>query len=159
MLRPLQISVAPSLGGAVARVDLTPETLAALAATDARESKDGGGWWSPFTWVGDVRKATGCEAVSALVYDLDHGLPPDLQATLDAHGFGYALAETWSRDRWRLIVPLAQPLAPQDHGDAWSELGQLLGLQPDPSTRDLARIYYPCGGPPGEARRALQAVG
>jgi predicted P-loop ATPase len=124
--------------------------------------------WSPITYTDGIRKSHGALAVCALVYDLDHSDPNDtttgpptntqleaLSARLEHLGWVYAIHETYTAGRWRLVVPLASPVHPKEYPAArvWG-LEQLGNPPADPATGDLARLFYAPSRPTGTERRS-----
>ena len=142
------------------RVTLTVrELIEALTGPDAyqvRASKEGGGAWSPILWHDDTRDSTQAESVSCLVYDLDHATGPELAALgdrLDASGLIYATHETHTAGRFRLVFPLASPLAPSAYLGAWRGLLDSLAIPGvDLQCADLARLFFLPSRPPDSER-------
>ena len=107
------------------------ELLSALTTDyQARAEKDGGAW-SPILWADDERDSEGAESVCALVYDLDDATPELLQSLglrLDAKGWIHAIHETYTAGRYRLIVPLARDVTPEEYAIAWRGCADQLAI-------------------------------
>ena len=122
------------------------ELLSALTTDyQARAEKDGGAW-SPILWADDERDSEGAESVCALVYDLDDATPELLQSLglrLDAKGWIHAIHETYTAGRYRLIVPLARDVTPEEYAIAWRGCADQLAIPGlDETGKDLARLFY-----------------
>jgi predicted P-loop ATPase len=150
--------------------------LAALQTYEERAHKDGGAW-SPITWgpcndpdcdeldagEHDARLDTHALAVCALVFDLDHesddpksGPPTDdqlaaLGEALERKGWIYALHETFTAGRYRLILPLSRDLKPSEYAGIWEAARHELGVVADP-LKDLGRLFYSPARPIGQER-------
>lgn len=158
--RTLTVSLLPTAKTSQAtRAPLTAlELCAALTRYDVRAEKDGPAW-SPILWRGDRRAASGAESVCALVYDLDHAEPHELDAldaALDRAGCLYALHETYTAGRVRLVLPLSRDLSPAEYPREWQAARVALGIPGvDESGADLARLFYLPTCPVGEERAAV----
>ena len=109
--------------------------------------------WSPIAYKGARRLASEAESVCALVYDLDDGFDgPALQRSLVELRCRYAIHETWTPGRARLVLPLETDCTPSDYPSLWQTIADRLGIRPDPSGRDLARLFYVTTNPPEETR-------
>ncbi len=121
--------------------------------------------WSPFAYRGARRTASECLGACALVYDLDGefhdaGAILALEARLVARGHLFALHETFTPGRFRLVLPLASDIAPALHARAWSAVARALELPAlDEGTGDLARLYYAPSAPPGEVGDRYASAG
>lgn len=138
----------------------TRDLLDGMCAPEARATKDGPAW-SPIAWTGDRRAASRAESISCLVYDLDHATPEDLErldAALTRTGWIHAVHESWTRGRYRLVLPLARPCLPGAYGRLWESAARALRISDcvDPQCSDLARLYYLPSHPHGETRGAFQ---
>ncbi len=108
--------------------------LASFTNYQAREEKNGGAW-SPILWRGDYRASENFESACALVYDLDWDDREDREALLEALdtrlaelGVAFAIHETFTASRYRLVIPLAEDLSEFDYQSAWADTLNLLGL-------------------------------
>jgi predicted P-loop ATPase len=137
------------------------ELISALGEYQARAEKDGGAW-SSIVWRDDERAIENAQSVSCLVYDLDWDTRADhdsamgaLGARLEALGWVYAIHETFTARRWRLVIPLARDLSPGEYRGAWEGAIVTLGLSHvDATGKDLARLFYLPSHPPGETRES-----
>ena len=148
--------------------------------SSGRTKKDGGAW-SPITWrectdeecadedrpEHTKRVETHALAVCALVYDCDNA-PEDRMGALGARlielEWVWLLHETYTRGRYRLIIPLGSDVSPEDYAGLWWGVLDTLGLEPydketgtgevDAGCVDLARLSYLPAHPPGEEREA-----
>lgn len=140
------------------RVTLTVRELCeSLCEYQERESKSGGAW-SPILWADDTRASERAESVSCLVYDLDSATPAELESLgvrLDATGWIHAIHETYTAGRFRLVLPLACPLAPAAYGSTWERVRQELAVPGvDETGRDLARLFFLPAKPSNSERLA-----
>lgn len=107
-----------------------------------REYKDGPGW-SPTRYASGATRAKGnVLGVSALVLDVDHhDLPYD---QLD--GYAWVAHTTYSHDRndprWRVVVPLSQPVSAHDWPEFISRAYAHFGGVADEQCKDASRFYY-----------------
>jgi P4 family phage/plasmid primase-like protien len=90
-------------------------------------------------------------AVTALVYDFDHATLDQMEALLSAFSaYEYACHSSWRHSpeepRFRLILPLAEPVTPAAHRPLWQQYADLAiaqsGAHPDPKCKDPAHRYY-----------------
>jgi len=51
--------------------------------------------------------------------------------------------------RYRVIVPLAEPITAAQHAGAWAYLNSMVGGAVDPSTKDASRLHYTPSAPHG----------
>ena len=110
-----------------------------------RASKDGPAW-SPVSYAPNATRGNkNVVAIYALVADIDDGAPIE-EARHRLQGFGYILHTSYSHTpehpKYRVIVPLAQPVAPGEHASLWPRFNEMLGGHLDPATKDPARLYY-----------------
>jgi hypothetical protein len=109
--------------------------------------------WSPTLYVDGMtsRSNAGVAEVSALVFDLDR-VPPDPKRLEGVCWIGHT---TWSHTtlapRWRVTVPLAQPVPATSWGDVWRRARAALCPEADPSCKDASRQYYLPSCPAGVA--------
>lgn len=113
--------------------------------------------WSPIAYRGQARKATDAESVCALAYDFDHPEALDFPALgerLASLQWIYAVHETYTRGRARLVLPLARDLEPREYASAYREIALQLGVwgSVDQTCADLARLFYAPSRPAGEER-------
>lgn len=146
--RPVTVSLLPTARTSHAQRATLPlsELLSALTTDyQVRAEKDGGAW-SPILWADDERDSEGAESVCALVYDLDSATPEqlaDLGSRLDAKAWIHAIHETFTAGRYRLIVPLARDVTPEEYAIAWRGCADQLAIPGlDESGKDLARLFY-----------------
>gem|GEM_PF-1145060 len=111
-----------------------------------RKSKLGGMAMSPVSYKPGAKRGNhGVEMISCAVFDVEHHGPFDaLQEKL--HGYAYlahsSYRHTVEAPRFRIILPLANPVQASQWPECWDRLNQWLGGINDPSTKDAARIYY-----------------
>jgi hypothetical protein len=109
--------------------------------------------WSPTLYADGMtsRSNAGIAEVSALVFDLDR-VPPDPKRLEGVCWIGHT---TWSHTtlapRWRVTVPLAQPVPSTSWGDVWRRARAALCPEADPSCKDASRQYYLPSRPSGVA--------
>lgn len=127
--------------------------------------------WSPTTFEGDARAKAGALRTCALVLDFDDP-HPDPQAWLAAIGEVLAgdswLAHTSVRSqpgacKWRLIVPLREPLNPERwelaHRRLWRLVETRTGFRVDPQAADVSRAWVCPTRAPGGFFLHFAAVG
>lgn len=119
-----------------------------------------GSAWSPITYSGSSRKSSDAVSISALVYDIDEATPEQLDAMSDKlDGLEFLIAETFTANRWRVVLPVEQPVEPRDYKQAWESVRARLVIPADPSGKDLARLFYAPRHPEGETRRWATGTG
>jgi hypothetical protein len=127
-----------------------------LCTYDERSSKDGRAW-SPVSYrPGTTRGKANVDQVYMLVLDVDHtALPLDL-----LEGLEYVAHTTYSHTpddpRWRVVLPLAEPIDGSDWPMFWLRANAHFGGCVDPATKDSSRIFYLPSCQPGgvhEVRR------
>lgn len=131
------------------RVDSSIQELVASLTGESEvvTRKDLAPAWSPVAYSGVRRLAAEAESVCALVYDLDHVFPAQLEGlsgALEREGWLYAIHETHTVGRYRLCVPLARDLEPSEFPEVWEAAAQTLGIWEaiDQACSDLARLFY-----------------
>ena len=120
--------------------------------------------WSPVAYSGGRRLAADAESVCALVYDLDHVTPSQLEGlsgALEREGWLYAIHETYTPGRYRLCVPLARDLEPSEYPAVWEAAAQTLGIWEaiDQACSDLARLFYAPSRPDAGSPRFAHSDG
>jgi predicted P-loop ATPase len=104
--------------------------------------------WAPACWPsGATREKHSVEAVCALVIDLDHVPPTELEAHLARLApFKYVMHSSHSDrpdDRCvRLVLALSHPVLGIDFARFWPTAIKELGVPADPSAKDASRLYY-----------------
>jgi hypothetical protein len=107
--------------------------------------------WSPTRYLESAtsRSNAGVDAVSALVFDLDR-VPPDHKRLNGICWIGHT---TWSHrheaPRWRVVIPLAQPVASASWSDVWQRARAALCPEADPVCKDASRAYWVPSHAPG----------
>lgn len=94
---------------------------------------------------GSSRNAKNVVAVYCAVFDIEHHGP--FAVIKDKlRGYAFAAYSSFSHSeadpRYRLILPLAQPVPGADWSMVWERLNAWVGGINDPSTKDACRIYY-----------------
>jgi len=94
-----------------------------------------------------------------LVFDIDNAgvpvaiVPEDIIPTLDTSGLAYAYYSTYSssRDnpRWRLVIPLSEPISPEDYRNALTHAAAWLGISEaiDTSRTDISGVFFEPASP------------
>ena len=134
------------------------ELEARLIRFDPREAKSGPAW-SPVRYTdGATRGNSGVECVTAAVMDVDDGTDPaSVHRHLGGLGFEHVIHSTHSSTpelpKFRVIVPLGGAVPASEWPAVFPRLSALLtDGHTDPTTKDLARIYYlPAVKPNGNA--------
>ncbi len=97
------------------------------------------------------RKKGNVRELHALALDLDHSTEDELVGILrNLLSFTYAAWTTHRHGseaaapfpRFRVILPLAAPLSPQEHTRAWGGLNRMIGGANDPATKDASRLHF-----------------
>lgn len=120
------------------------------------------GVWSPLVWADDAREApvtpADVERVCALAFDLDHASDAHMTAlaeSLSANRWLYALHETFTAGRYRLIVPLARDISAAEYPSVLESVRLALGgFEMDEKCRDLARVFFLPAHPAGQTRES-----
>ena len=108
--------------------------------------------WSPASYPeGATRGKRTVRAVSAVVFDCDDGTPAHAARTAFA-GWCQIGHTSWSHShqtpKWRLVLPLAEPVPGQDWPAAFAAALQMwamfmpAGSQPDRRCRDASRLFF-----------------
>lgn len=107
--------------------------------------------WLPCTFSSPVRDDAHASAITAAVFDLDDGLPENLESTLA--GFAWCQAPTYSffspdpkhenkRGRaYRIAIQLAEPVPVSEWSRVWLYLSNEIGGA-DPACKNPSRFYY-----------------
>jgi P4 family phage/plasmid primase-like protien len=134
------------------------ELRAVLTNHSTRANKDGPLLAPASFKQGSTRAKENVETVSCFVLDFDDGTNPlDATRALDEAGYCYIIYTTYSHTRehpkFRVVVPLARPIAGKDWPDFWLRAAMHFGRgEADKSAKDASRIYYlPSCTPEGEA--------
>jgi len=130
----------------------TEELFELLTKHQPRTHKRRGTLWSPFLFNG-ARKGENLIESTLLAFDIDDGTSPE-QVEEWLQGRSYFLASTHSStpEHWKLRVGLAltEPIPAADFASVWhAAVDELLHGHVDPSTHDLARMFYLPTAPPG----------
>ncbi|MEI7431735.1 MAG: DUF927 domain-containing protein, partial [Betaproteobacteria bacterium] len=110
------------------------------------KNKDDGPLWSPACYPkGLTRLKENVEAVSCAVFDIEHHGPFEtLKDKLD--GYTYlahsSFRHTSDDPRYRIILPLLNPVSGLSWEVTWERLNQWIGGINDPQTSDASRIYF-----------------
>lgn len=110
-----------------------------------QEQKDGPAW-SPVSYAPNSKRGNdGVEHVYFAVIDVDNGAPLD-EVLARFEGLAYLVhsshSHTVETPKYRVILPLAAPVAAIDWHVVWARINQLAGGCDDPATKDPSRIYY-----------------
>lgn len=104
--------------------------------------------WSPACWTaGSTREKNTVVSVCALVVDLDHVPPQELEHHLDRiDPYKYIVHASHSdrpHDRcMRVVLALSRPVPGADFARFWPAAIDTLGVPADPQTKDASRLYY-----------------
>lgn len=117
-----------------------------------REDKDGA-LWAPTTYAPEATRANAnVLMVTCFVVDVDDGTPLD-EAMMDSWG-GLAwiahssYSSTDLHPKWRVVFPLASPVAAADWPAVHRKLvAALVGGHSDPSCKDVSRMYFTPASP------------
>jgi hypothetical protein len=130
-----------------------------LSRHAVRREKDGP-LWSPVRFCpGTARAAANVEAVTELVYDVDH-TPPDWNL-LDGVAFvAYTTYSHTAEDpHWRIVIRLARPVPAAEWAQVWQRARARYAPMADPSCKDPCRMYYLPACPPGRPGSARIGAG
>lgn len=142
------------------RLGCTLEQLgAALTFLRPRpEAKGALDLWSPTQYAPDTKRGSdNVVSLSCLVLDYDDGCTID-DAWDRWDSYAMIVHTTWGHTaehhRFRVVLPLAQPIAREHWAAVWAWGAEQSGQQVDPSCKDPARMYYvPCQGDNARAMR------
>jgi hypothetical protein len=130
---------------AIERKDVTlTELTDLLTSFEGLKAKRGGRCWSPTRYLESAvsRGDAGVATVSSLVFDLDR-VPPDPARLAGLYWIAHT---TWSHrpesPRWRVVLPLARPVAVSEWRDVWQRAHAALCPEADPSCKDASRQYF-----------------
>ncbi len=118
------------------------ELARTLSRHHERNEKDGV-LWSPAAYEHGARRGNdGVQAVTALVFDLDHAEPP--RGLLG--GVEYVATTSYSHTpedpHWRVVIPVTRPVTRDEWPEVWSRARFWLCPQADQACKDPARFYY-----------------
>jgi hypothetical protein len=132
-----------------------------LTSFEVLARKRQGRCWSPTLYAANStsRSNAGVRAISCLVFDLD-GTPPNHERL----AFVYWIAHTtWSNTeatpRWRVVLPLAAPVAASQWSDVWWRARATVCPDADKSCKDPSRVYLLPHHPAGAPFEAMRHVG
>ncbi|SKC49522.1 DNA primase family protein [Paraburkholderia hospita] len=129
-----------------------PQFLAMFEKHSVIADKHSGKLWSPTIYPdGASRKSANVQAITALVVDADNGTPfVELAAKLEP--FLYVVhtshSHTPEHPKYRVVLPLAAPIASSEWSNAWPRMNLFVGGHADPATKDPARMYFLPSMPP-----------
>ena len=138
--------------------DVFVALMTRCAAMPPIEDKHAWPLWSPTLYSpGASRGKKNVQAVSMLVLDQDSGV--DWEQAIDPfHRVQYLVHTSYSHTKevpkFRIILPLAQPIAGEDWPLVWSHLTRR-AVDPDPACKDASRVYFLPSRPPGAASYIL----
>ncbi len=143
-----------------------PQLCERLSRRTIREEKDGplfsGASYPPDTPRGNA----GVSFVSVAILDFDDGTPPGgIEASVSRLNSGDGCAafiySTHSHNpdegalKYRLVLPLLEPVAASDWPRVWKQLALHFGGAPDESAKDAARIHFLPSCPPSRETFAV----
>ncbi len=140
-----------------------PQLVKTLTRHRERDEKDGPAWSPASFQPGSTRLKVNVQHVSAAVADLDSGVAyGDLKDWLA--GYEWVAHSTHSftpeNGKFRVILPLAQPVPASDWADIWQRLNaHVFNNLNDPETKDAGRIYFLPSCPPAALRFAEHHAG
>lgn len=128
---------------------------------ETHSKKDAAPLFAPYTLrPGERRHDSSVKELNALVLDFDKATSEELDAVFDglnARGLAWLAYETFrsrlpvldkktqqtdTRERWRVIVPLATPVPAKNWNGFWKAAQADLAPKADPQDKDLSRAYY-----------------
>ena len=159
--RLLEVVFFPRLTDTRPRRSLTAWERLATILTTHHERRHKGGWlWSPTVYAADATRGNGgVLALTALPLDFDGVEPP--WPLLE--GWEYAAHTTQSHapagPRWRVVLPLAWPVAAAAWPAIWARARRFLAPGVDEACKDAARCYYLPSCRPGAPRESRRRSG
>ena len=88
------------------------------------------------------RNNAGVHSVSCLVFDCDR-VPPDPERLAGGCWIGHTTYQhAPEKPRWRVVIPLARPVAAKRWREVWQRARAALCPEADPSCKDPSRQYY-----------------
>ena len=95
------------------------------------------------------RNNAGVHSVSCLVFDCDR-VPPDPERLAGGCWIGHTTYQhTPEKPCWRVVIPLARPVAAKRWANVWQRARAALCPEADPSCKDPSRQYYLPSHPAG----------
>lgn len=128
------------------------EIVTLLSSYKELHSKDAAPGWSPTVFEPSHRSRKNALESSMLVFDIDEDFDRE---RLKEFPFVFLLHETYTANRWRLVVPLKQPIPAEQYTPAWKVLSArlaTLGIQADQACSDPSRFFYVPSKPLGVGR-------
>lgn len=132
-----------------------------LGRFEVLADKRRGRCWSPTQYADGAtsRGNAGVASVTCLVFDCDR-VPPDPERLEGVCWIGHT---TWSHTpetpKWRVVIPLARPVAAKRWRDVWLRARAALCPEADPSCKDPSRQYYLPGHPAGVVGETVNHAG
>lgn len=118
-----------------------PSLVELLSAHETRGIKDGP-LWSPTIYTLPHRASRYVKAVTCLVFDCDHG-EPEWERLAPYAFVAYTTFQSTPQDqRWRIVVPLCEPVAAAQWRTFWERARAMLAPSSDPACKDASRFYY-----------------
>jgi len=119
--------------------------------------------WSPALYpVGATRAASAVVSLSCLVLDYDDGTPIHVGIRpwrWWRHLLYTTAGHTEAHHKYRVVLPLAQPVAAEHWAAVWQWAEERAGLSVDAACKDASRIYYIHGGPDRTAADVIDRLG
>lgn len=138
-------------------VERTLADLGPRLTRHARGAKDELPLWSPARFNGRRSKSSVIE-VCMIVLDYDDGTT--IESAVGTWGaYAHVVYTTPSHTpelpKFRVVLPLAEPVPADRWGAVWRWAEERSGRQVDPKCKDASRIYYGHGGPDPRVARAF----
>jgi P4 family phage/plasmid primase-like protien len=126
--------------------------LAGLLSRHAVRGAKDGPLWAPVRFrAGTDRAAANVEAVTGLVYDVDH-TRPDWRLLEGVAFVAYTtFSHTAADPHWRLVLHLARPVPAAQWARVWRRGRARYAPMADPACSDPCRMYYLPTHPPGRS--------
>src|SRR5919202_2938438 len=115
-----------------------------LGRFEVLANKRRGRCWSPTRYADGAtsRNNAGVHSVSCLVFDCDR-VPPDPDRLTGVCWIGHTTYQhTPDKPRWRVVIPLARPVAAKRWANVWQRARAALCPEADPQCKDPSRQYY-----------------
>lgn len=121
-----------------------PDLFAWIDANRSGVHKDSSPVWSPTLFSGSSRRQEHAVSVCALVFDFDHGRPElPISKVGVCHLWHTTARHSPQNPRWRLVIPLDEPVPSAMWPQFWHSSVNALGVTGhDESCSNVGRFYY-----------------
>jgi putative DNA primase/helicase len=134
-----------------------------ISTHDVRESKSGPAFALHQLQPDSSRKNSNVVTMTGCIADIDDGaiypyLQPRIADLFHAAYSTHSHAPSDGKHKFRIVIPFARPVTPDEYPSIWEAVNARLGGVMDPACRDLARLYYLPSCPPERQPEAFSVV-